>query len=288
MPVDPDSLAPTRRPGAASRDSPTAAGPRPGGGSAGARSTGRSPRPAGSGRAERAAQQVTELIETAPPGSRLGTKEELRTLCEVSVGTFNEALRLLQARGLVNVKPGPGGGLFSAEQSPMVRLGNSVLALDAQQNDVAEAVRIRNALDPLLIEDALWYASPAEIAALRPHITTMESAVGDADPVAFVHANWRLHAAIAAISPNALLGSLYTHLLELIETHTLSVLPTGDQPLGEYIADRHALHRDLVDALDRRDRDEALRLIHEHNTTHDTTPAYAAPPEGSSTSHRRP
>lgn len=188
-------------------------------------------------------------------------------MCEVSVGTFNEALRLLQARGLVTVKPGPGGGLFSAEQTPMVRLGNSVLALDAQEADVANAVRIRDSLDPLLIEDALWHASPADIAGLREHITAMEKAVGDADPVAFVHANWRLHAAIAAISPNVLLGSLYTSLLDLIEGHTLSVLPASEQPLDEYIAHRHTLHRDLIDALDRRDRDEALRLIHEHNTT---------------------
>ncbi|MGI5390908.1 hypothetical protein [Streptomyces sp. CA-251251] len=45
------------------------------------------------------------------------------------------------------------------------------------------------------------------------------------------------------------------------------MLPTSEQPLGEYIAHRHDLHRDLVDALDRRDRDEALRLIHEHNTS---------------------
>ncbi|MGW9438620.1 FadR/GntR family transcriptional regulator [Streptomyces sp. NPDC055607] len=225
-----------------------------------------SPRQASASRAEGAAQRVAELIGTLPPGSRLGTKEELRTLCEVSVGTFNEALRLLQARGLVTVKPGPGGGLFGAEQSPMVRLGNSVLALDAKADDVADAVRIRDALDPLLIEDALWHASPADIAGLRRHIGSMDHAVAAADPVAFVHANWRLHAAIAAISPNALLSSLYTHLLDLIESHTLSVLPAGDQPLGEYIAQRHELHQDLVDALDRRDRAEALRLIHEHNT----------------------
>ncbi|MDQ0814813.1 DNA-binding FadR family transcriptional regulator [Streptomyces sp. B3I7] len=224
-------------------------------------------RASGSGRAELAAERVAKVIETVPPGSRLGTKEELRTLCEVSVGTFNEALRLLQSRGLVTVKPGPGGGLFSAEQSPMVRLGNSVLALDSQQNDVADAVRIRDALDPLLIEDALWHASPADLAGLRRHITAMENAVNGTDPVAFVHANWRLHAAIASISPNALLSSLYTHLLDLIESHTLSVLPAGEQPLPDYIATRHALHRDLVDALERRDRDEALRLIHEHNTT---------------------
>jgi DNA-binding FadR family transcriptional regulator len=231
------------------------------------RRTDGSSRAAGSGRAEGAAERVATLVQTMPPGSRLGTKEELRTLCKVSVGTFNEALRLLQARGLVTVKPGPGGGLFSAEQTPMVRLGNSVLALDAQEADVANAVRIRDALDPLLIEDALWHASPADIAGLRGHITAMEKAVGASDPIAFVHANWRLHAAIAAISPNALLSSLYTSLLDLIEGHTLSVLPASEQPLEEYIAHRHALHRDLIDALDRRDGDEALRLIHEHNTT---------------------
>ncbi|MEV7534320.1 FCD domain-containing protein [Streptomyces hydrogenans] len=109
---------------------------------------------------------------------------------------------------------------------------------------------------------------------VRPHLRgarasvdrVQEHAVEAADPVAFVHANWRLHAAIAAISPNALLSSLYTHLLDLIESHTLTVLPTDEQPLSEYVAHRHELHRDLVDALDRRDRDEALRLIHEHNT----------------------
>ncbi|MFI9772506.1 FadR/GntR family transcriptional regulator [Streptomyces sp. NPDC052415] len=227
----------------------------------------RTGRQTASGRAEGAADRLTALIETVPPGSRLGTKEELRTLCEVSVGTFNEALRLLQSRRLVTVKPGPGGGVFSTEQTPMVRLGNSVLALDAQQDDVAGAVRIRDALDPLLIEDALWHASPADVSGLHRHITVMEQAVRDGDPVAFVHANWRLHAAIAAISPNTLLSSLYTGLLDLIESHTLSVLPTSDQPLGEYIAHRYELHRDLVAALDRRDRDKALRLIHEHNTS---------------------
>ncbi|WP_457469259.1 FadR/GntR family transcriptional regulator [Streptomyces sp. TE4109] len=149
----------------------------------------------------------------------------------------------------------------------MVRLGNSVLALDAQANDVATAVRIRNALDPLLIEDAIWHASPADVAGLRPHITAMEDDVAGADPVAFIHANWRLHADIAATSPNMLLSSIYTHLLDLIESHTLSILPSNDQPLGEYIEHRHELHRALVDALDQRDRDTALRLIHEHNTT---------------------
>lgn len=230
----------------------------------------RAPHPPAGGsasRAEIAADRVTALAEAAPPGSRLGTKDELRALCGVSVGTFNESLRLLRSRGVITVRPGPGGGLFSAEQSPMVRLGNSVLALDSQQTDVAEAVRIRDALDPLLIDDALWHASPADIDGLRDQIAAMARAAEAEDPVAFVHANWRLHARIAAISPNVLLRSLYSNLLDLIETHTMAVLPAGQRPLGEYIAERHRLHADLVDALDRRDRPEAMRLIEAHNTS---------------------
>ncbi|WP_236004422.1 FadR/GntR family transcriptional regulator [Nonomuraea antri] len=223
-------------------------------------------------RAEQAADRIALLAAAAEPGARLGTKEELRAACGVSVGTFNETLRLLQARGLVTVRPGPGGGLFAAEQSPMVRLGNSVLALDSQQTDVADAIRIRDALDPLLIDDALWHGSPADIADLRVHLEHMREAASGGDPVAFVHANWRLHARIAAISPNTLLNSLYTNLLDLIEQHTLSVLP-GSEPLPEYIEQRHRLHADLIDALDRRDRDEAHRLIQAHNTT--TTSATA-------------
>ncbi len=218
-------------------------------------------------RAESAAAQLIGIADGAAPGDRLGSKEELRASCQVSVGTFNEAVRIAQSRGIISVRPGPGGGVFAAAQSPMVRLGNSVLALDADETPVAEAVRIRDALDPLLIEDALWHASPADIAELREILTDMESAVRRYDPIGFVHANWSLHARIAAISPHAVLRSLYINLLDQIESHTLAVLPASEQPLPDYVAARHALHVALIDALEQRDRDRALTLTAEHNTS---------------------
>jgi len=230
---------------------------------------GRRPRPersAASNRAELAADRIAAVVTASQPGARLGTKEELRSICGVSVGTFNEALRLLQARGLVSVRPGPGGGLFATAQSPMVRLGNSMLALDSEPTSVADAIRVRDALDPLLIEDALWHASPADIAAMREPLAEMAAADDDDDGTAFIHANWRLHARIAAVSPNALLRSLYSSLLDIIESHTLSVLPAGEQPLAQYMRERHRLHADLVEALARHDGEEAMRLIHAHNT----------------------
>jgi DNA-binding FadR family transcriptional regulator len=216
-------------------------------------------------RAERAARRIAELVRESAPGTRLGTKNELRELCEVSVGTFNESVRLLQARGLVEVKPGPGGGLFVAEQSPMVRLGNSVLALDADATAVSDAVRIRDALDPLLIADAQDHSSPADIDAYRGQVAAMLAATEAQDPVAFLHANWRLHALIAAVNPSSMLGSLYTTLLDMVESHTLAVLPIQDQPLAQVMRERYQVHADLVEAIAARDSEGVARLTREHS-----------------------
>jgi DNA-binding FadR family transcriptional regulator len=108
-------------------------------------------------RSEYAARILAQLAERSSPGERLGTKVDLRESCGVSVGTFNEAVKLAQSRGYITARTGPGGGIFAAERSPIVRLGNSVLALSGDATTVADAVRIRDALDPLLVEDALWH-----------------------------------------------------------------------------------------------------------------------------------
>lgn len=221
----------------------------------------------GLSRAEAAAGIVTDLAARVAPGTRLGTKDELRARCGVSVGTFNETLRLLQSRGVVTVQRGPGGGLFAAEQTPMTRLAHSVLALDAPRADVTEALRIRNALEPLLWQDALWHASPADIRDLRVHLERMDAAAEAGDADAFVRANWQLHARVADITPNALLRSLYVALLELVERHALTVRPQAGVPLAEHVRDRCRLHAALVDSLDKRDEEVLMRLVAEHDTT---------------------
>ena len=198
------------------------------------------------------------------PGDRLGTKDELRASCGVSVGTFNEALRMVQARGLVTVRSGPGGGLFASRESPMVRFGNSMLALDDDAASVAEAFRLRSALDPLIVEDALQHSSAHDIAALRVELDQMKGAAAAGDGTAFIRANWSLHARIAEISPSAVLRSFYLNLLEITDSHLLAVQPVDEQPLDDYIQSRYDLHVALVDAIAAHD-ESALDLIREHN-----------------------
>lgn len=221
-------------------------------------------------RSEYAASMLAALADRSAPGARLGTKVELRELCEVSVGTFNEAVKLAQSRGQITSRPGPGGGIFASEQSPIVRLGNSVLALDGSATSVAEAVRMRDALDPLLVEDALYHSSAADLDAMRRCLATMAAAIDDNDPTAFIRGNWALHARIAEVNPSAILRSVYVSLLELVEKHVLAVHASEAQPLPEFIAYRYQLHIALVDAIEARDRARALELIHEHNTTDST------------------
>src|SRR4051794_41433642 len=51
------------------------------------------------------------------PGARIGTKDDLRHRFGVAVATVNEAVRLLETRGLIEARPGPGGGAFVAASS---------------------------------------------------------------------------------------------------------------------------------------------------------------------------
>jgi DNA-binding FadR family transcriptional regulator len=217
-------------------------------------------------RPEHAAEQLAAMAASAEPGDRLGTKEELRIECGVAVGTFNEALRMVQARGLVRVRSGPGGGLFASRQSPMVRLGNSMLTLDDDAASLMEAARLRAALDPLLIQDAIEHASAHDIAALRAELDHMKGAVGSSDSAAFVRADRALHARIAEISPSAILRSVYVILLEVMESHLLAALPADAEELPDDHQRGYELHAALVDAIADQDL-RALDFIGEHNAT---------------------
>lgn len=223
-------------------------------------------------RSEYVAERLAAMAQGKPPGRLLGTKKDLRIECGVSVGTLNEGVKLAQSRGYVTSRSGPGGGIFVAERSPMVRLGNSMLALDGDAASVADAVRMRDALDPLLVDDALWNSSAIDIRDMRILLQDMARARDDYDPIAFVRANWALHARIAEVSPSAVIKSVYLSSLEIIESHTLSVSGTAEKPLPDYIESRYRLHERLVDAIEAHDGDLAQLLITEHaNALHQPT-----------------
>jgi GntR family transcriptional regulator, transcriptional repressor for pyruvate dehydrogenase complex len=213
-------------------------------------------------RAEALARRLEAEIlgATVRPGDRLGTKDELKERFGVAVATVNEAIRLLQARGLVSVRPGPRGGVFAREPSPFVRLGHQVLALKHEGLRAADCLQVRNALDPVVVADAVRHCSAADAAELRERLERMRAARDD--PTAFQHANWDLHRRIAEISPNSILRNLYTSLLDVVSGELATVIPDADfaQQAGELLA----LHQELVAAIVAGDQERAARAAERH------------------------
>ena len=111
-------------------------------------------------------------------------------------------------RGAVEIRPGRGGGIFVAATNPVVRLRHTLLTVHGEPSTVAEAIAIREALEPLVDTDAARHRTKDDIADLKRLLKTLTSAVGDTD--AFMRANWQLHERIAQITSNLMLTAVYT------------------------------------------------------------------------------
>jgi Transcriptional regulators len=217
--------------------------------------------------AELTSQRLAQLVEAAEPGDLLGNKEDLRRTFEVSHGVMNEALRIAQSRGEVTIRRGPHGGVFAARPSPTVRLGNSVLSLDSDATSVSDALRLREALEPLVIADAARSLSADDIDVLRGCLADMNAAADDDDSIAFFHANLALHAKIAELGATGMLRSFYTGLLEIIREHTVQVSPTDAVIAGQHLRERYDLHAELVEAIASHDDDRVAAAIERHEST---------------------
>jgi DNA-binding FadR family transcriptional regulator len=204
-----------------------------------------------SSRSRDVADHLAGIIANRSAGERLGTKEELRQQLAVAMGTMNEAVRLLQDRGLVTMKSGPKGGLFVASPDPRVNIGQLIVAIRGEPTTVREAQAIRNALEPLVFHAAIRDRTRSDIAELKKILRTMKADVDD--PHAFLVTNWRLHERIAECGKDKLLTTFYLVVSGVLREQLKSIEPTPMLP--QMSRQRYDVHVELVQTII--DRDEA-------------------------------
>jgi DNA-binding FadR family transcriptional regulator len=184
-----------------------------------------------------------EIVEEREPGERLGTKEDLRKRFGVAVATVNEAVRLLEMRGMIEARPGPGGGVFAARPAARIAFNNMVLGFKTGSTSYEECLEVRDALEPLIDAHAARYHRVSDIRELNRIVKRME-AVKD-DPPAFFTCNWALHRRIAGLCHNAPLRSMYLTLIDFLE-HSVE-----GAEFARFDGDAMvAVHRNLVEAID--------------------------------------
>jgi DNA-binding FadR family transcriptional regulator len=212
-------------------------------------------------RAELVARELErEIIDEREVGDRLGTKEDLRKRFGVAVATVNEAVRLLETRGLIEARPGPGGGVFVSRPGNRVALSHTVLGFNSSSTTYEECLEVRDALEPLIDRHAARYHRKADIRELNQLLEAMEAAI--AEPSTFFTANWALHRRIAKLCHNGPLRSMYVTLIDFLQESVDHAAFAGFD--GEAMM---KVHRDLVAAIDGGDGPDLEAAVEAHQPT---------------------
>jgi DNA-binding FadR family transcriptional regulator len=213
--------------------------------------------------------QVTEQIREAILGGTLRAGEVLpaeRELCErfgVSRTSVREALRALQAQGLV-VAAGANAPLrvagAEAYSSDTVRASLTHL-LRLGRVPLADLVELRVALETAVAEAAARRLPRPDLSAADAEVAAMHAAGLDVE--AFEEADVRFHLALAVASGNRALELVMIAVRDSVASHLLAALRALDDPAATL--DRlRAEHAGLVAAIGARDAEGAAELMRDH------------------------
>jgi DNA-binding FadR family transcriptional regulator len=233
----------------------------------------------GQSRAEEVAARLEMEILRAghPAGTRLGLRTELISRFEVSPGVINEALRLLRERELITVKPGPSGGVFTADQPPGVRLGALDLWFQGLTVPPLEVFESRTLLEELFNNLALQRATPEHHLEMERALQRMTDSAHD--PRGFFEANVEFHRAIARSTGITVLNGLYDMLVTVLTGALVRAAWTaGHEKTIDHNLRVHGQILEAIRAKDRKRLETATRL-------HRVDMTSLAQPEKSPTAH---
>lgn len=215
-------------------------------------------------------QKVAEAIKSWVmangwgPGDRLPSELELIAQFGMAKGTIREAIRILEAQGLVKSRTGPGGGVFVhqvSEERATALLGNYFYF---QHLTIDDVYQIRAVLEPELAASLAGGLSEEQLRALEDVMTCYREPARSAEEERQQHiASLKFHALLAEMSGNPLLRFLIRFIANMLADITVSRRLYA-QPNQELWATGLDYQSRLVDALRSGDGEAARAILSEH------------------------
>lgn len=203
------------------------------------------------------AQVREELFEKRHrPGDFLGTEKDLAAQHGVSRIVARDALRTLEALGIVEITRGAGGGARITRGNPALFAEGLAVQLELAEIEREEIMVAQTAIEGLAAELAATSATRAHIERLHSLIEEAEGLLDDLD--AFTRSSLHFHLAVAEASGNRV---LYYQLISLQHVSWPSRNRTLNRAVAKKILDAH---RELASLIEAKKPREARAFMESH------------------------
>lgn len=208
---------------------------------------------------EHLTEQILGLIrkDNLEPGNRLPSVKEMAEKFSVAAPTLREALRRLEAMGVVAIRHGSGIYVQSRER---LMLSNPYYGtLDKQI--ITDLMEARLLIEPELAELATRRADDSALSGLEQLLNKAEQYLSgsDDDDLVLGEINMAFHRGIAAASANTVLSHVIMSLTELHIKEQMAVLSLYNNRRRD-----HEQHKGILKAIKERKPRKARELMVQH------------------------
>jgi len=188
-------------------------------------------------------------------GDELPSERELCELCSASRATVREAMRILKAYGVVEVRPKSGAVVIDRRMETVFELF-SFSTLDVSRKTFLDTQGFRHLIEVGCFDELIERIAPADVVELKT-INDLMQATGSSHAAALE--DFRFHATMVGILGNDQLNELY----RLMKPIIVGVMETV-VVRGKFVETNHRQHAGIITALERHDRLSFQYRIAEH------------------------
>ena len=216
----------------------------------------------------KAYQDVVEQIQesimagTLKAGSMLPAERELKEQFGISRGTLREALRVLEQKGLIEIRTGVSGGSMVREINSDNLSDNLGLLIRNCAVSLKDLAEFREEMEGGVAALAAERVGKDDVALLNALLVEAENNLsqGASGWDAFIRTDEQLHLALARMSGNMLFQTVLQSLYANIHTYYVKYLPVNQAILQENYTDLC----NIVAAITARNTDQARSVAQSH------------------------